>query len=466
MKVRHLLNLKIACITFLLACIANSAFSQETKVYLGRISREGKLGKAITSDSIKVRSDLEGYYWFTLHEDTAIRYSGEDCTFRQNPLQRAIDNQEALGFSVEGGKGHTVLRYLHYDRDSVSRAMSMLLKFSASSGPMASNIFWGLQELECTQQESIHYKWKSNYFHLDASRFLHDIDHHSQSRLIINDNANHVIVSFKGVQSQDLPTLMVLEYLLKQKEHSFQQNMVQSGICLEAEFSFNANNLNDFIGFSLRPNPFAVSESVEELFNELDKMPLFNYTSKKQLDLAKMQIAIDLEFMEDRTFSKEAWNTSLWACANEGLFDGFMDSVQQVTKVDLMNLINTYIYKRPFFLVVEAPENKVEELNGVIMNTKEIDQYRVSFEGVKDSRLDDEASAQLESVAYLLNLTSWAPVEVHLYSGKKRSSQKREKALIEYLKAAGVTNEVSFHYHRNLQGTSECATFSIVANGK
>lgn len=469
MKVRHLLNLKIACITFLLACATLSAVSQENKVYLGSVLRDGNLGKALTTDSVEVGTGLETYYWFTLHEDTAFRYFEEDCAFKLNPLHRAIYNSRGpSGFTIEGSKGHTVIRYLHYDLDSIRRAMHMLLKYGASSGAMASNIFWGMQELKCYHDGVAHSILGNEYLRLESFRFQHGFEKHSQSQIVVKSEKNQVIVCFKGIQVEDLPALMVLEYLLKQEEHSFQENMVHSGICLEAEFSFNGNNLNDFIGFRLQPNPFAVSESVEELFNELDKMPLFNYTNKEQLDLAKMQIAIDLEFMGDRTFSSESWNAAMWANGSEEQLDGLMDSIQKVTKVDLMNLINTYIHKQPFFLAVETSEDKVDELRNIIKNTKQIDRYKASFNDVKDTKLDDLALAELEDVAYILNLTSWAPVEVHLYSSKKRSNLKREKAIAAYFKEAGVSNEITFLYHRNvyenhrnLQDTSECATFSI-----
>lgn len=465
MKVRHLLNLKLAGITLLFAMWTCSAWAQEGKIYLAELTRSGETAQVVTKDSFTLADATEELYWFALHEDRAIRYYTEDCRFESNPLQVLLHREVPVpGFDLVKGKGHSILQYVHHHRDSVEKALNILMTYCESVGKLVSNISWDEQVEVCARHSgNTAYMASSGYYHARASTYRIDYQKHSQSRVVEYGDRDHVTLCFKGVSEDDRPALMVLEYLLRQKEHSFQQNMVESGRCLEAEFSYNANNVNDFIGFSFFPNPFAVSESIEVLFDELEKMPLFNYTNKDQLELAKRQIAIDMEFMEDRTLSKNHWLMPEYIDAT-GDYSRFLDSVKVVTKVDIMDLINRHIHEKPFFLVVNASAKSREQLQGIVRNTQAIERYKLSFTDVKDTKLDAESVAELENVAYVLNLTYWAPVEIHLYGGKKRTNVKREDTVKEYLEKAGVSNPIEVIYHRNSDDLTECITFTITVS--
>lgn len=289
---------------------------------------------------------------------------------------------------------------------------------------------------------------------------------HSKTWVVgIDGRTPEVSVFFAGIDSSDVPVFQVLSKIIGQRNSTFSQNMIGSGLNIEATLVFNAVNARDYVRFELQPNPFGVKEAIEAFFVQLYRMPQFDYTTKAQLDLAKEQLAIDYEFAMDRFETQATYAAGFWASGNLELMPSFMDSIESVTKVDIMNFIRKYLQTQPFLIAAQVPHSKKEETLIYLRETKNIEEYLISFSGEKDARLNKEQVLKLQEVSYLLDLTSWAKVEVHVYGRKKRVRERRAKAVLGYFGSKDHDNVFNVLYHKGkLEEHNEVVTFSIGSN--
>lgn len=290
--------------------------------------------------------------------------------------------------------------------------------------------------------------------------------HYSKSVVDTFFQRNKVYVFFDGIEAKDLAVYHVLCKIIAQRNSTFYNKMVASGLSLQAGFKYHPARCGHFLYFEVEPNPFGVKEAVEAFFEELYAMPLFNYTSKEQLDLAKEQILADMAYTTDR-FATEA-DLKYALQANQWPADTavYLDSVYAVTKVDIMNFIRTYLHEKPFLLYVMTDKMAYAQLSKSIINSGKLEQYKVSYRDKRAYKLDEDNVRELVNVAYILNMTNWAVVDVNLYGvARKRIKQKRLREIQAYFRAKGVSNELHFHYKGNyLKNANEAVTFSIGAN--
>jgi len=275
------------------------------------------------------------------------------------------------------------------------------------------------------------------------------------------DGRERINIYFKGIDPLDRPCFDVLSKILKQNTSSFQVRFVTSGLSREAQVIDNPMLIDTFICFQIFPNPFGIKESIEAFFKELYAMPLFDYTTKEQLELAKEQIAIEKEISGDRFVSQAIFESGFYAQGLEEFIPAYLDSVNAITKVDLMNFIRKYFHEQPFKMHVLASKQRYEEVCEYVKSTKPIESYIPRFKDERAAKWTDSSDVILDELTYILNLTSWAPVEVHLYGNKKRLRSKREKHISDYFLMASVDNPITFVYHRNSGELIECATFNI-----
>jgi len=274
------------------------------------------------------------------------------------------------------------------------------------------------------------------------------LQNQSQSVLDSFRNAkNQIRVFFKGIEPEDLAVYHVLSSIIAQQNSTYTQNMVQSGLALSSTFSFHPARCADFLYFQIEPNPFGIKEAVEAFFAELYAMPLFDYTSKEQLNLAKERIIIDVEFSKDRFNTYANFLAGFYGNDLTPDVNAYLDSVAVVTKVDIMNFIRKYLHNQPYLLYVNVPNESFADVGKYIYTTREIDKYVVPFENEKSSNLSREAILVADSVAYILNLTTWANIDVVLNGkAKKREKEKRAKAIEAYFKSKNVGNNLRFIY--------------------
>ena len=274
-----------------------------------------------------------------------------------------------------------------------------------------------------------------------------------------------VHIFFGGIDSNDMPVFAVLSKIIQQRNSTFSNNMVRSGLNVDAGLAYNSMSCSHYLLFKLQPNPFGVKEAIEGFFTQLYRMPQFDYTTKEQLDLAKERLAIDYEFQMDRFETRARYTAGFWANDNLELLPSFLDSIEAVTKVDIMKFIRKYLQTQPFLISVKVPHEKREETLEYIKETKDIGDYKVMFDGEKDARIGKEDVLLLRDVGYIFDLTSWASVDVHVYGKKRRVREKRAKAILSYFNARDIENEFKVVFHKSGQRDgSEQVSFSIQSN--
>jgi hypothetical protein len=294
-----------------------------------------------------------------------------------------------------------------------------------------------------------------------------DEKHANSQVLLLNEGQKQTTIScyFKGIESKDLPVYHVLCAIIAQRNSTFNERMVQSGLALEAGLKFQPARVHDYLAFQVTPNPFGIKESIEALFKELYAMPLFDYTTKGQLDLAKEQIEIDIEFMQDDLLSFAPFMVGL-NNAGFSTIGTYKDAINEVTKVDLMDFIRKYINHKPFMLFVEATVEQKKDVESYIFNTKPLEKYVVEYNDKRESKLDTSDLESLKHVAYILNLTSWKKVDVVIYGrASKRKNEKRARELTAYLDTKSINNELNFIYRRSFgKQAEEKVVFKIAEN--
>ncbi|MFY0673732.1 MAG: hypothetical protein JXQ87_10015 [Bacteroidia bacterium] len=284
-----------------------------------------------------------------------------------------------------------------------------------------------------------------------------DYKHAGSKVLLLDDGQEQTTIScyFNGIESKDLPVYHVLCAIIAQRNSTLNERMVQSGLALEAGLTFQPARAHDYLAFQVKPNPFGIKESIEALFKELYAMPLFDYTSKAQLDLAKEQIEIEIEFLQD---DLERF-APFWIGLNNAGFSTmgtYKDAVNEVTKVDLMDFIRKYINHKPFMLFVEANAEQKKEVESYIFNTKPLEEYVIEYSDKREAKLDTADIEAIKHVAYILNLTSWKKVDVMIYGrANKRKNEKRAKELAAYLDTKSINNELNFIYRRSFGKVAE-----------
>lgn len=279
-------------------------------------------------------------------------------------------------------------------------------------------------------------------------------------------NALAFRVFFAGIEPKDQAVYHVLSKIISQRNSTYSQNLVQSGLALNSSFSHHPARSNEFLYFDVAPNPFGLKEAIEAFFEELYAMPLFDYTTKAQLDLAKEQIAIDLEFDNDRFTTRAERAAGFAANGVENNSKAYLDSVNVITKVDIMNFIRKYLHHQPFLLQVDIPDKMADEVGQYLYTTNAIDEYTVSFDGKKDTKIEEGDLSELQQVAYILNLTSWAKVDIELYgSARKKHKQKRAKEIQAYLDSKGVRNKFNLVFRGSFsKEQTDVIKFKIAEN--
>lgn len=293
---------------------------------------------------------------------------------------------------------------------------------------------------------------------------------HSMTRVQgVDRRLSRVRIFFKGIEPQDLPVFHVLTKIMGQRDATFSKNMIASGLNTEAMLYFNPMSCGKYLFFELTPNPFGIRAAIEAFFVQLNRMPQFDYTTKEQLQLAKEQLRIDQEFANDRFSTRAIQYASFWANGAAEMMPTYMDSANGVTKVDIMNFIRKYMQRSPFLIMAEVPQDEKDEVLEYMPQTKRIEAYVVRYDDERASRLQKAQVIELQGVTYLLSLTSWAEVSVHVYGKKKKTRARRIKALKGYFGAQDIENKLVFIEHKSNksttdQGPSEYVTFSIAAD--
>lgn len=267
-----------------------------------------------------------------------------------------------------------------------------------------------------------------------------------------------VQVYFNGILPHELPYFELLCDLLQQRDGLFQQHMVASGLALAAGLDFSPLVASHYIRFWFKPNPMGIKEAIEGFFDELRAIPLLNYHSPAQLQMAKERILAKRQISLDRfTTGVQTDLTDRYYYSTSGS-NAYVDSLWAVNKLNMLRFTRRLLAKQTFVVTVAAPKGRLAEAKGMVWPTRPLPAYLPTWDNHRDAKLNAGAQATLDTVAYILNLSPWLQAEMIVGGEASRKVKRRRLGQVnDYLKMRGVDNTLlpKYGYRGNMGETVE-----------
>ncbi|HXH18535.1 MAG TPA: pitrilysin family protein [Chitinophagales bacterium] len=181
-----------------------------------------------------------------------------------------------------------------------------------------------------------------------------------------NDNAR-VPVFMLGLHGpdtrHDLPATYaadVFSYILQQESSRLQQELVDAGLALQVNVSYQTCKYTGPINIILVPNPAKVKEAFEALEKNISRWDSDDYFTDEQLETAKTLLAIDDAYGKESTSSFVHTVTYWWASASIDYYTNYVANLQNVTRDDIKRYVRTYITNKPMAIGLLVPPNMAE----------------------------------------------------------------------------------------------------------
>lgn len=156
----------------------------------------------------------------------------------------------------------------------------------------------------------------------------------------------------------------VFSFILGQGSSTFQQNLVDSGIVLQAGLSYQTNRYVGPIVLSAVIAPGREGEAIEAILGELERFDDADYFTDEQVVTAQTLLAIDDLYTQQRTDDLAHTLSYWWASASIDYYLGYVDSLAAVTRDDIQRYVETYILGRPRVAVLMSHGEHLE-LEGI-----------------------------------------------------------------------------------------------------
>ncbi len=135
----------------------------------------------------------------------------------------------------------------------------------------------------------------------------------------------------------------VFSFILSQKTSKFYKAMVESGLALQTNVSYQTCKFTGPINVFLVPNPAKVKEALAALAEEMEKWDQDDYFTDEQLQISKDLLAIDDAYSKEKTSEFIHTVTYWWASADIPYYTNYIDNIQKVTREDIKKYVQTYI---------------------------------------------------------------------------------------------------------------------------
>jgi len=139
----------------------------------------------------------------------------------------------------------------------------------------------------------------------------------------------------------------VFSFILSQSSSKFQQELVDSGLALQLQFSYQTAKYVGPIQMFVVPNPQKLKECMKKVMDEIGQFASDSYFTDDQLQTAKDQLAISEEYDREKSSQYIHTVTFWWASASLDYYTTYIDNLQKVTRQDIKDYVNKYIIGKP-----------------------------------------------------------------------------------------------------------------------
>ena len=155
----------------------------------------------------------------------------------------------------------------------------------------------------------------------------------------------------------------VFSYILSQNSSKFQKELIDAGLALQVQISYQTQKYAGPIGVIVVPNPENVEKCFTVLKEQIAQWNSPDYITDEQLDNAKRQLEIS-SLRESDVTSSMAHTAAFWWCsADLDYWYNYVTNVKKVTKEDIRNYVQKYIKGQPYCAGLLINESQKEQLN-------------------------------------------------------------------------------------------------------
>jgi len=150
----------------------------------------------------------------------------------------------------------------------------------------------------------------------------------------------------------------VFSYVLSQKNSSFQKNLVESGLCLQANLGYYTLDHTGPISIFAFVRADKYEEAKAAVFAEIDKFTEPGYLTEDQIEYAKTQLEIG-EMYAQESPSEFVHTVGFWWAVTGSLdyYLNYVDNLKAINRKDIDEYVRKYIQKQPYVMgIMLSPE--------------------------------------------------------------------------------------------------------------
>lgn len=151
----------------------------------------------------------------------------------------------------------------------------------------------------------------------------------------------------------------VFSFALSQPGSTFQRNLVDSGLALDAGISYSTQRYTGQIQLTAITLPGNEEQLINALMEEIERFDDEGYVTPEQITTAQMQLAVDDLYTQQSTTDLAHTISYWWASADIDYYLNYINNLNDVTADAMRDYVTTYIQDRPMAAVLMTDESVV-----------------------------------------------------------------------------------------------------------
>ncbi len=162
-----------------------------------------------------------------------------------------------------------------------------------------------------------------------------------------------------GVDDESTYAADVFSYILSQRNSNFQKNLVDSGIFLGAGLSYYTQRNIGPIMLQGTTTPKKLEQAKKALADEIEKFDSLDYFSDKELEQAKLKLAVNELYDKESSLGFARSLGFWWSVSSLDYLQNYIENLQKVDRAAIFRYINRYIKgHNKVVAILKAPPKK------------------------------------------------------------------------------------------------------------
>ena len=151
----------------------------------------------------------------------------------------------------------------------------------------------------------------------------------------------------------------VFSFILSQKTSKFQKHMVESGIALQANLSYQTLQHTGPITATIVSQPMNAKKAVDAFMEETTQWTDPDYFTDEQLETAKNLLEVDAIYSQEKASEYVRTVAFWWAVTGLDYYRNYFKNLRAVTRQDIQTYLHKYVLDKPHVIAtVVSPETK------------------------------------------------------------------------------------------------------------